>query len=58
MWARSDRRERHVTLVEKLVEQLAEIYVEGAHMRMVRMGKLEALRNAQNIGIEIERKVR
>lgn len=50
----------HVALAETLAEKVAEICFEDARVRMVRVRveKLEALRNAESAGIEIERKRR
>lgn len=50
----------HVALAETLAERVAEICFEDARVRLVRVRveKLEALKNAESAGIEIERKRR
>jgi 7,8-dihydroneopterin aldolase/epimerase/oxygenase len=50
----------HVALAETLAEKVAEICFEDARVRMVRVRveKLEALKNAESAGIEIERRRR
>jgi dihydroneopterin aldolase len=48
----------HVALAETLAERVAQICFEDARVRMVRVRveKLEALKNAESAGIEIERR--
>lgn len=50
----------HVALAETLAERVAAICFEDGRVRMVRVRveKLEALKNAESAGIEIERKRR
>jgi dihydroneopterin aldolase len=50
----------HVALAETLAERVAEICFEDGRVRMVRVRveKLEALKNAESAGVEIERKRR
>lgn len=50
----------HVALAETLAERVAQICFEDERVRMVRVRveKLEALRNAESAGVEIERKRR
>ena len=50
----------HVALAETLAERVAEICFEDTRVRSVRVRveKLEALKNAESAGVEIERKRR